>query len=76
VASLIPDVKRLRAFEKISLNPGQTQTVTFEIPASRLAFVGVDGKWRLEEGDFRISCGGLGVMTRCNNTKVWDQPNI
>jgi beta-glucosidase len=76
VASLIPDVKRLRAFEKIALNPGQTQTVVFEIPASRLAFVGADGKWRLEEGDFRISCGGLGVMTRCKATKVWDQPNI
>ncbi len=76
VASLIPDVKRLRAFEKISLNPGQTQTVTFEIPASRLAFVGADGKWRLEEGDFRISCGGLGVMTKCTQTKVWETPNI
>jgi beta-glucosidase len=76
VASLIPDVKRLRAFEKISLNPGETQTVVFEIPASRLAFVGVDGKWRLEEGDFRISCGGLGVMTKCTKTKVWETPNI
>ena len=76
VASLIPDVKRLRAFEKIELNPGQTQTVTFEIPASRLAFVGADGKWRLEEGDFRISCGGLGVMVKCTKTKIWDVPNI
>ena len=76
VASLIPDVKRLRAFEKIALNPGQTQTVVFEIPASRLAFVGADGKWRLEEGDFRLSCGGEGVMVKCTQTKVWDTPNI
>ena len=76
VASLIPDVKRLRAFEKIELNPGQSQTVHLTIPASRLAFVGADGKWRLEEGDFRISCGGLGVMVHCDETKVWDTPNI
>ena len=76
VASLIPDVKRLRGFEKISLEPGETKTVTFELPAKELAFVGVDGKWRLEKGDFRLSCGGLGVMVNCVETKVWDSPNI
>ena len=76
VASLIPDVKRLREFVKIELQPGETQTVTVGIPANELAFVGADGKWRLEEGDFRISCGGLGAMVRCNKTKVWDTPNI
>ncbi|MCR5352591.1 MAG: glycoside hydrolase family 3 C-terminal domain-containing protein [Bacteroidales bacterium] len=76
VASLIPDVKRLRGFEKISLDPGETQTVTFQLPASELAFVGADGKWRLEEGDFRLSCGGLGVMAHCTQTKVWATPNI
>ena len=76
VASLIPDVKRLRAFDKVKLVPGETQTLSFEIPASSLAFVGADGKWRLEAGDFRISCGGLGVMTKCAVTKVWETPNI
>ncbi len=76
VASLIPDVRRLRAFEKIELQPGETKTVKVEIPASALAFVGADGKWRLEEGDFRISCGGLGAIVRCNKTKVWETPNI
>jgi len=76
VASIIPEVKRLRAFDKVQLVPGEKQTLTFEIPASRLAFVGADGKWRLEEGDFRLSCGGLGVMTKCTKTKVWDTPNI
>ena len=76
VASLIPDVKRLRAFEKIDLEPGETKEVEFEIPASVLAFVGADGRWRLEEGDFRISCGGLGAMIRCTATKIWDTPNI
>ena len=76
VASLIPDVKRLRGFEKIALEPGETKTVEFEFPASALAFVGADGKWRLEKGDFRLSCGGLGVMINCTETKVWDTPNI
>ena len=76
VASLIPDVKRLRGFEKIPLEPGETKTVEFELPASALAFVGADGKWRLEKGDFRISCGGLGVMVNCTETKVWETPNI
>ena len=76
VASLIPDVKRLRGFEKVALEPGETKTVTFVIPAHELAFVGADGKWRLEEGDFRLSCGGLGVMARCTETKVWNTPNI
>ena len=76
VASIIPDVKRLRGFEKISLEPGESKTVTFELPAKELAFVGADGKWRLEKGDFRLACGGLGVMVNCVETKVWDSPNI
>ena len=76
VASLIPDVKRLRGFEKISLKAGESKTVTFELPAKELAFVGADGKWRLEKGEFRISCGGQGVLVNCTETKVWEEPNI
>ena len=76
VASLIPDVKRLRGFEKISLEPGETKTVQFELPASALAFVGADGKWRLEKGDFRLSCGGQSAMLKCIATQVWETPNI
>ena len=76
VASLVPDVKRLRGFEKIALAPGETKTVTFELPASALAFVGADGRWRLEQGAFRLSCGGLSALLTCTETKVWDTPNI
>ena len=75
VASIIPDVKRLRAFEKVCLEPGETKTVEFCVPADELSFVGDDNRWRLEEGDFRISCGGLGVMVHCTQTRVWDTPN-
>ena len=76
VASIIPDVKRLRAFKKVELEAGESQEVTFEIPASSLAFVGRDGRWRIEEGDFRISCGGLSALVHCAETKVWNTPNI
>ena len=76
VASLIPDVKRLRGFEKIELQPGESKVVSFELPARELAFVGADGRWRLEKGEFRLACGGLGAMVSCNETKVWDSPNI
>lgn len=76
VASLIPDVKRLRAFTKVSLQPGESRTVSFCVPAHELAFVGADGKWRLEEGAFRMSCGGQSLNLHCTETKVWDQPNL
>ena len=76
VASLIPDVKRLRAFTKIDLQPGESKTVPLTVPASELAFVGPDGKWRLEEGAFRMSCGGRSLNLRCSETKVWEEPNL
>lgn len=75
-ASLTPDNIRLRKFEKIALQPGETKTVTFQLKGSELAFVGYDGKWRLEEGDFHITCGGEVVSVHCTETKVWETPNI
>ena len=76
VASVVPDVRRLRQFTKIELNPGESRTVTLSVPAHELAFVGQDGKWRLEEGRFRIACGTEAIMIDCGETKVWDTPNI
>ncbi len=76
VASLVPDNKRLRDFTKIELQPGETRTVTFRLPAKDMAFVGQDGKWRLEEGDFDIRIGSLKQRAVCTKTKVWDTPNI
>ena len=75
VALLVPDNRRLRNFEKISLKPGETRTVTMEVPASALAFVGADGKWVLEEGDFRISTGNQAVTVTCTDTYKWETPN-
>ena len=76
VASVVPDNKRLRDFTKIELQPGETKTVTFQLPASKLAFVGADGRWTLEEGDFVLTVGNLTVGTACTATKIWDEPNI
>ena len=76
VASKVPDVKRLRQFTKVELNPGESKTVRLEFPAHELAFVGHDGKWRLEKGEFRIACGTESMMIDCAATKVWDTPNI
>ena len=76
VASIVPDNKRLRDFTKIELQPGETKTVTFSLPAKNLAFVGADGRWTLEEGDFSLKVGNLNVGTACTQTKIWDEPNI
>ena len=75
VASSTPDNIRLRNFEKVTLNPGETKTVTMQLKGSDLAFVGYDGKWRLEKGDFTIKCGGQTLDINCTETKVWDTPN-
>ena len=76
VASIVPDNKRLRDFTKIELKPGEVKTVTFELPAKNLAFVGADGKWALEEGDFELKIGNQVVKTACTQTKTWETPNI
>jgi beta-glucosidase len=75
-ASSTPDVRRLRAFEKIELASGETKTVEFEVTAKDLAFVNYYGKWTLEEGDFILSCGDQNVSVKCTETVVWEQPNI
>lgn len=75
VASLTPDNTRLRGFEKIALHPGETKTVTLSLKGSDLAFVGYDGKWILEKGEFQMKCGQEILMIQCTDTKVWETPN-
>ena len=76
IASVVPDNKRLRDFTKVELQPGEVKTVTFQLPAKALAFVGADGRWTLEEGDFELKIGKLVQPILCTQTKVWDEPNI
>ena len=72
VASLTPDNRRLRAFDKVSLAPGESKTVTLEVPASHLAFMGLDNKWRLEKGTFTVRVGDQKLVITADETKVWD----
>jgi len=75
VASLTPENRRLRAFAKVELQPGQTRTVELKIKASDLAFVGEDGRWVLEKGDFRMQAGDKTLQIRCTDTHRWTTPN-
>ena len=75
VASMVPDGRRLRAFDKVELQPGETKTVTFELKADDLAFVGWDGKWRLEEGDFKLMIADQTTSVHCADTYLWQTAN-
>lgn len=75
IASMVPDGRRLRAFDKVELQPGETKTMTFELKADDLAFVGWDGKWRLEEGDFKLMIADQSADIRCTDTYQWPTAN-
>lgn len=75
IASMVPDGRRLRAFDKIELLPGETKTVTFNLNADDLAFVGYDGKWVLEEGDFKLMIADQNADIHCDKTYQWQSAN-
>ena len=75
IASMVPDGRRLRAFDKIELQPGETKTVTFDLNADDLAFVGYDGKWVLEEGDFKLMIADQSADIHCEKTYQWQSAN-
>lgn len=70
-----PDNKRLRAFEKIELNPGETKTVTFKLKGEDLAYVNGEGKWTLDSGDFDIKVDKLKIKIACQEDYIWSTPN-
>lgn len=75
IASMVPDGRRLRAFDKVELQPGETKTMTFELKADDLAFVGWNGKWRLEEGDFKLMIADQSADIHCTDTYRWPTAN-
>ena len=75
IASMVPDGRRLRAFDKVELQPGETKTMTFELKADDLAFVDWDGKWRLEEGDFKLMIADQSADIHCTDTYQWSSAN-
>ena len=75
IASMVPDGRRLRAFDKVELQPGETKTMIFELKADNLAFVGWNGKWRLEEGDFKLMIADQSADIHCTDTYQWPTAN-
>ncbi|MGH9931291.1 MAG: glycoside hydrolase family 3 N-terminal domain-containing protein, partial [Pyrinomonadaceae bacterium] len=59
VASLSPAGKRLKRFAKITLQPGQSRTLTFRLRSDDLSFIGANNKPVAEPGEFDVSVGGL-----------------
>lgn len=57
VGSITRPVKELKAFNKISLNPGESKLVNFELDENDLAFWGADNQFRVEPGDFKLWVG-------------------
>lgn len=75
IASMVPDGRRLRVFDKVELQPGETKTMIFELKADDLAFVGWNGKWRLEEGDFKLMIADQSADIHCTDTYQWPTAN-
>lgn len=74
VASSVPENRRLRAFDKIEIAPGETKTAVFKLKGSDLAFVAPDGHWILEKGDFRLQAGNQTLNVKCTETYRWSTP--
>lgn len=70
-------MRRLRAFgQGLPSNRGKLRRLLSAFKASDLAFVGQDGRWRLEKGDFRVACGPLSLIVRCTADRIWEEPDI
>jgi beta-glucosidase len=57
VSSVTRPVKELKGFKKVSLNPGETQTVALDITPESLAFFDVNMNYTVEPGEFEILIG-------------------
>ncbi len=76
VTSISPENRKLREFTHVDQKASETKSVSFEIPASALAFVGADNRWRIESGEFLFACGTERITVEGDTTKIWETPNI
>lgn len=58
VGSVVRPVKELKGFQRVTLAPGESRTVTFELPVSDLAFWNIDMEYVVEKGDFNLWVAG------------------
>ena len=63
-ASVPVPLQRLVAFQRVLIEPGQTQNVTFNLGPETMSLVDDDGQWRLEPGAFRLTIGGCSPGAR------------
>lgn len=70
-ATLSPDVKRLRGFEKISLKVNETKKVVFKINSKDVSFVNAENKWIFEEGTFTINIDKLKERVKITSSGEW-----
>ena len=54
-ASITPDIKRLRDFNKVEIKAGEKKTITFDLPVDELAFVNADNQLVVEPGNFKLT---------------------
>ncbi|MBQ4822348.1 beta-glucosidase BglX [Aquimarina sp. MMG016] len=66
-ASVTRPVKELKGFEIISLKPGETKTVNFELNSETLGFYDNNGEWLIESGEFEVFVGGSSDNTIKSN---------
>ena len=71
VATISPDVRRLRAFQKIELQPGETKQVIMNLNAADLAFVNAKGDWVIEKGDYLIQVADKTLKIKCTHDDHW-----
>jgi beta-glucosidase len=72
LASVSQPLLALKGFQKISLQPGETKDVSFEISPDMLKILNKDMNWEVEPGDFRILIGASSkdIRLRDNITVV------
>ena len=70
VGSITRPVKELKAFERVSLEAGESRTLTVKIPVQELAFVGLDGVKKVEAGDFQLWVAGDSASGEALSFKV------
>ncbi|MBR3989706.1 MAG: glycoside hydrolase family 3 C-terminal domain-containing protein [Bacteroidales bacterium] len=70
VGSVTRPVKELKAFERITLAPGESRTVALSLPVSELAFYGLDMVKKVEPGDFQLWVAGDSASGEALSFKV------
>ncbi|MFK5889445.1 MAG: beta-glucosidase BglX [Flavobacteriaceae bacterium] len=58
VGSLVRPVRELKGFNKISLKPNETKTVSFKVDKKTITYFTAHNKWEAETGDFKLFVGG------------------